>query len=498
MLSNIVTTPFGAIEGTMVNGTMRFLGIPYAKAPVGALRFREPQPVDAWENTYMANQYRKDPMQIHKTLSIDCYSEDCLYLNIWVPPHADEPLPVMFWIPGGAYATGGSGAVAPEGPSLYECDTFAMNTGCIVVTVSYRLNVFGFLNFSSYSERFQDHLGMKDILFALQWLHDVIGSFGGDTENITIFGQSAGAGAVSAILCIDEAKTLFHKAILQSNCFESFYTPQEEAEITEKYLAFLDLEPNQVDEILELPVTQLMQASKKLDDYVLEHYFARCTFCPVVDGKFIKDFPTIAAFQDLKKPILVGSNKDEGNFLVAAYKWTTKEIADLQQRIFHRIAPEKGRQLLAAYPQLPQKKAFASLLTDVMYTMPKIWFAEHLSDYQDVYVYRYDYATPIMKIIGLGACHAAELLPLFNCRDKPYRTLCRGAEHTIRNIGIRMQHYWGNFARTGNPNQDGMVNWKPYNDQQRHTLILGKKDRLENDPDRTLRETYHDLSRLLI
>lgn len=496
-MAKLVQTPFGPVTGTEDRKTIKYLGIPYAKPPIGELRFRAPQMIEPWAQSLEAVTYAKDPMQHNAALGPEHYSEDCLYLNIWVPEHTGEKLPVMVWIPGGAYATGGSGAVKPEGPSLYECATMAQDTGCIIVTVSYRLNVFGFLNLSRYSERFEDNLGMKDLIVALKWVNRAIASFGGDPGNVTIFGQSAGAGAISALLLIEEAAPYFHKAIMQSNCFGSFYTPEEEQEVTSKYLELVGLDAGRAEELLELSYEKLMAGANQLTAYVLKRWFGRCAFCPVADGQFIRGFPTLADLSKLGKPVLVGSNRNEGNFLTLAYKLTAETSESFARALLERFPADRREVLLSGYP-LPGKQALADLLTDVMYTMPKLRFAEHLSKHGPVYVYRYDYAAPVMALMGLKACHVAEMIPLFDLKAKPYGTFAIGAGRTMKRIGGRMRRYWGAFARTGAPDVPGLPEWKPYDEQERVTMIIGKTDRLATDADAEVRGRYTGIDRVLI
>lgn len=497
-MTNMVQTPFGPVHGANDGKTFKFLGIPYAKPPVGELRFREPRPAGPWTEPLEATKYAKDPMQHNAALDPSHYSEDCLYLNIWVPEHAEgEKLPVMVWIPGGAYSTGGSGAVSPEGPSLYECAAMAQDTGCVIVSVSYRLNVFGFLNLSRYSGRFDDDLGMKDLVMALKWVNRSIASFGGDPENVTVFGESAGGGAISALMLIEDAAPYFHKAIIQSNCFGSFYTPEQEHEIASRYLEYLGLDPGRAEALLDQPYEKLMAAAEQLTAYVLEHFFGRCAFCPVVDGAFIRDYPTLAAFEDLGKPVLVGSNRNEGNFLTFAYKLTDQASEKFGRALLERLAPEQRDALLSGYP-FPGRQALADLLTDVMYTMPKLRFAEHLSRRGAVYVYRYDYAAPVMRLMGLKACHVAEMIPLFDLKAKPYGTFAIGARSAMKQIGGRMRRYWGAFAKTGAPSVPGLAEWKPYDEKDRFTMVLGKTDRLVSDADAEVRARYAGIDRVLI
>ena len=495
-MNPLVNTAFGQVEGFAKDGVTCFLGVPFAKKPLGDLRFREPQMVEPWKDTLQAKGYAKDPMQANLVLGPEYYSEDCLYLNIWVPESEAESMPVMVWIPGGAFATGGSGALKPEGPSTYDCERIARDTGCVVVSVSYRLNVFGFLNLSEFSSRFDDNIGMKDIIMAMRWVHETIGAFGGDRDNVTLFGESAGGEAISALLLIDEALPYFHKAIIQSNCFGSFYTVEEEREICGLYLDYAGLSRDNAEGLLNLPYEQLIKAGRSLDAYVSEHFMGRCSFCPVVDGTFLKDFPTLADFSGLNKPVLVGSNRSEGNFQ-AEYTWL--DAAKYAPLVVQRLTPEQGEKVLSYYPELPQKAAFGELLTDVMYTFPKIRFAERLSQGGNpVYVYRSDYYTAVLKALGLYACHVSEMLPLFEVPTEPFRQLFAGSEEETRKVGNRMRRYWGAFAHSGNPNADGLIEWLPYEERQRNTLVIDREDRLVKDAEAAVRERYKDFDRILI
>ncbi len=496
-MADLIQTAFGPISGMDDGGVAKFLGVPYAKPPVGGLRFRAPQMIEPWTQTLDATKYAKDPMQHNAALDPGNYSEDCLYLNIWVPEHTEEKLPVMVWIPGGAYATGGSGAVRPEGPSLYECAAMARDTGCVIVSVSYRLNVFGFLNFSRYSSRFDDDLGMKDLAVALKWVNRAISAFGGDPENVTIFGESAGGGAVSALMLMEEAEPYFHKAIIQSSCFGSFYTPEEEREAASKYLEYVGLDTGCVEKLLDLPYETLMAAVEKLTAYVLERWFGRCAFCPVVDGTLIKEFPTLAAFERLGKPVLVGSNRNEGNFMTFAYRLTGETSEKFGRALLERLPAGQRDDILTGYA-LPGKQALADLMTDVMYTMPKLRFAEHLSQHGAVYVYRYDYVSPVMRLMGLKACHVAEMIPLFDLKAKPYGTFAIGARGAMKRIGGRMRRYWGAFAWHGTPNAPGLPEWKPYDRQDRFTMVISRKDRLVSDADAEVRARFTGIDRVLI
>lgn len=495
-MTTSLQTPYGIIEGFQIEGICCFLGIPYAMPPLGELRFRQPQPIKPWTDVFQAKGFAKDPIQSNLVWGPDSYSEDCLYLNIWVPENAYEKMPVMVWIPGGAFANGGSGAINPKGPALYDGRTISRETGCIVVSITYRLNVFGFLNLASYSDRFENHLGIYDIICALKWIHEAIESFGGDRNNITLFGESAGATAITVLMMIDEALPLFQKAIIQSNCFGSLYTQEESKEICDLFLKYLEIAPDNVEKLLKCNYQQLLSAAQHLNTYVLDYYTGRCTFCPVVDGTFIKDFPTLADLSNNDKPVLIGSNKNEGNFQVL-YVWDDPER--YAPKLLRRLHPNQQNELLATYCDFPSKKAFGELLTDTMYAFSKIRFAEHLSRGKaKVFMYRYDYVTSAMQKLGLDASHVAELLPLFELTVGYFREFYLGSEDEVHIIGKRMRAYWGSFARNGTPDVPELEPWLPYSESERNTLLINLHDECTIDPEVQIRDKYKEYDRILI
>lgn len=198
----LVQTLYGPIEGIERDGVTAYLGIPFAQAPVGEWAFRAPRPVNPWDTVMVADRGSKNCPQRRNKYSTKNTDLDCLYLNVFVP--AERPpeglkdryteRPVLVWYHGGAYNTGGAGAkVESENELMYELGKFAKETNTIVVSCNYRLNVYGFLNLHDFSDRFDSNIGVRDQLQALQFVHDIIADFGGDTTNIVIMGQSAGA-----------------------------------------------------------------------------------------------------------------------------------------------------------------------------------------------------------------------------------------------------------------------------------------------------------------
>lgn len=499
-MKHTVTTPLGRVEGFSENGLIKFLGLPFAKAPLGELRFRRPQPIEPWDGVYEAADFRKNPMQVNLLYGPSCFSEDCLYLNIFVPEHAEGTrLPVMLWIPGGAYASGGSGRTVPNGPAEYDCSNIARDSKCLLVSMSYRLGVFGFLNLHRYSDRFDDHVGMWDIIEAMKWINRNISAFGGDPDNVTIFGESAGGGAVSALLFCDAAKPYFHKAIIESNCWESFYDVEMEDLLVRKYLEYASLTPETVEDLLKLSYEEIFAAQKKLDSLIYKEYFLRCTFAPVIDGEFISDFPTLGSVKGLDKPVLVGSTHDEGQFLVAAYMTKPEDTGKLADVLMKDVPKPVSDYLLSHY-EFPSLHSLGQLLTDVMYTFPLIRFAEHMTREADapVFVYQYCYVTPFQQKTKLLACHVSDLIALFPMQNPPYSDWRVGDNDNLETIGKRMRQYWGGFARTGVPQAEGLIEWKPYDEKSRLAMIFNAEDKLVSDHEPEVRRIYEGVDRIEI
>lgn len=497
MASAIVQTTHGKIQGTPRDGAIAYLGVPFAKPPVGELRFRAPQPVDPWDGVFVADKFKPNPLQINLIYPVESYSEDCLYLNVWIPEDKAgkvDKLPVMVWIPGGSFKTGGSGAITPEGPSGYEFGRVAKDMGCIVVSTSYRLNAFGFLNMAKYSDRFDDNLGIKDIIATLRWVKHEIAAFGGDPENVTACGHSAGAGLVAALMMCDEARPYFQKAIMQSCCFGSYYTPQEEDDLVEKFLAGLGLTTAEVDKVLDLDGKALLNNYPNVASAVGSSNAGKCLYCPVVDGEFIKDMPTLARFEAQNIPVLVGTTLNEGNYFTVTYLGDKQFFVDNVDKVFQHLSPEHKAQVRHAYPEKLDLIAAGDILTDVMYKIPTLRFAEHYSQHNTVYVYRYDYVTPYMTQAGLRVSHVAELVPLLDLKAEPFGSWGKGVEDVLGNIGNRLRRYWSEFVRIGVP----ATNWKPYDEEDRYTMVIDEEDQLLRDPDEFKRKAYEGIVRILV
>ena len=433
-MNTVVTTRKGKISGCAENGCLVYKGIPYAKPPVGELRWKAPQDTEGWDGIYEAVRFSAKAVQGEQNVGFygkEFYadpaydveiSEDCLYLNIWAPETADTEMPrqkypVAFWIHGGAFMSGYGSEQEFDGAAYAK-------RGVILVTINYRLNVYGFLAHPWLSEENENgtsgNYGILDQIAALKWVYENIEAFGGDPDNITIFGQSAGAMSVQTLLSSELTGDMIAKAILQSG--GSYGNginrdmPLREAEAYGERFAELagarDLEELRAMSARELekPYGQMMEEA---------FAFGKGLFLvPNIDNCLLKQgYKSIIDEKKLKHiPYLLGSTKND--IMV-----TKEELA----------AGEKGTLYEGC-------AAFS-------YKMEELW-------QEPYYVY---YFTRQMPGDEEGAFHSSELWYMFGTVRRCWRPLTEADEK----LSERMLDYWTNFMKRGNPNGDGLDEWKP-------------------------------------
>lgn len=434
----MIRTKYGLVEGFRKDGCTLYLGIPFAKPPLGKLAFKHPQEPDPWDGVLMADHGSKNPVQDQGFFSHGNNSLDCLYLNIFVPETepSRQSLPVMVWIFGGAFTRGGAGA-SEEGTAnmVYDFCQFARETRTIVVTLNYRLNLYGFLNLAFLNKNFGRNNGLYDQMQALRFVKENIAAFGGDSENITVFGQSAGAGSILALMSMEDAKGLFHKAIVQSG-IDHCYTEKESRRLTKVYLRKLRI--RHLSELFTLPMEQVAKANTAFFYAVLFRGYFRCPFAPVVDGVTLKDFPTKAA-QNCSVPLLIGNTEREGDLFVPIFPNVLLPVLPLLLRL--KLAKTKA----------PYKERLSDALSDASFVRPQLELLEGYKGKAWRYVFSH-------KVPGsrLGTGHAA---------DVPFLL---GKEKTLDGVeipkddraGEEMREKWGRFAWYGDPG------WEPYKNKK--------------------------------
>jgi para-nitrobenzyl esterase len=452
-----VKTEQGKVTGKTINdGKVKaFLGLPYAAPPVGDLRWKAPEPPAKWKGERDATMYGAHCAQgrvFDDMVFQDAGpSEDCLFLNVYAPADSTDKskLPVMFWIHGGGYAGGASSEPRHNGD-------FLPLKGIVLVTINYRLGVFGFLATSDLAKEGNGSAGnyaMMDMVAALQWVKENIKKFGGDPDNVTIFGESAGSFAVSTLMASPMSKGLFQKAIGESGAAFSDVLPTDTLEAREKkddqWVASLDVKS--LAELRALPTDKILDAAKA-------HHGG---FSPTVDGKFLTEAVpvTYAAGNQAHVPLLAGWNRDEGSFLangMTAEKWKAMAAT---------LFKDRAAEFLTLYPGDTDEQAADS--ADAYGSDSFIafgtwkWLEAHRKT-GDSPVYRYHFelrALPSKFHAGTFAFHSDDIEYVFGTLDTRPGETVRPEDRTLSD---QMMSYWTNFAKTGDPNGAGLPPWPKY------------------------------------
>ena len=479
-----VKTEQGKAKGKTINdGKVKaFLGLPYAAPPVGDLRWKAPEPPAKWKGERDATKFGAHCAQNHvfddMVFQDAGPSEDCLFLNVYAPADATSKskLPVMFWIHGGGYSGGGSNEPRHNGD-------FLPLKGVVLVTINYRLGIFGFLATSDLAKEANGaagNYGLMDMVAGLQWVKANIKEFGGDADNVTIFGESAGSFAVSTLMAVPSAKGLFAKAIGESGGAFSDVLPMDTLEAREKkdddFVATLGAKS--LAELRALPVDKILDAVKA----------KRGGFSSDVDGKFITEpVPdTYAAGKQAHVPLLAGWNRDEGSFLgngMTADKW--KGMAS-------GMFKDRAAEFLSIYPGATDNEAVESAGAfggDSFIAFSTWRWLEAHRKTGDSPVYRYHFelrALPSKFHPGTFAFHSDDIEYVFGTLDtRPGETV----RPEDRKLSDEVMSYWTNFAKTGDPNGAGLPVWPKYGSDD---ALIHLNDPITSGPD-TLRPRYEFL-----
>lgn len=500
---SLVQLRAGQIEGVRLEGVSVFRGVPYARPPVGPLRFRPPVECEPWEGVRdarkvgpIAHQFPTDLEEMQGRLDLP-QSEDCLTLNIWTPQPDGARRPVMVWIHGGAYLNGTGAAEWFDGTS------FATVGDVVLVTINYRLAVFGYLHLAGLSpnEEGSGNCGLLDQIAALKWVADNIASFGGDPGNITIFGESAGAMSVGVILGTPAATGLFHRAILQSGAAANVTTAADATGITTALMAALGLSPDEqgVSQLRELPASEIMGAyGAVLMSHAPDMAAARIvpTFAPVVDGVVLPQEPLQAIRQGASSsvPVMIGTNRDEMEIMrlldKSIYDFDDDEVERRAAELFGDLSGE-ALTLYRGPERRTTENVWTAVDTDRLFLMPAIALAEAHGDAGGTtWLYLFTWTTTAFGG-RMGAVHTLEIPFVFNnfaLGASP--ELTGGPPEHAHALGDRMHRTWARFARHGDPTHDGIA-WAPYEPQERATMIFDTECAVVGDPQRDRRVLWH-------
>jgi para-nitrobenzyl esterase len=476
-----INTVSGVVQGLTENETAVFKGIPYAAPPVGEFRWRPPQPVASWQGVRDATKDCPDCPQRSWPGSTAIQSEDCLFLNVWTPAAATKKseLPVMVWIHGGGFVAGSGSGPGSAGIEFAK-------QGVVLITINYRLGRLGHFAFPALSEEhpkeFKGSYAYMDQIAALQWVQKNIARFGGDPNNVTIFGQSAGGVSVHSLLTIPAAKGLFHKAIslsgggrdgvltgrpINKENADPLYTVSAETigvNFARKH-KIEGTDANALAKLRALSVEEILDGGQENDGSGLRIYSG-----PILDGKLVVETAEIAykAGRQVKVPLIIGSCSAEigGPFVNNA---TSKEA------LFSSFGELETEAKAAFDPQGSKELAeiMASLNTDWVWAEPARMTAKaFISKRIPTYIYRFGFVPPTQRERSkYGAGHGSELPFVFNTLHARWGAPADAAVEE-KELAKTMNTYWANFAKTGNPNSKGLPTWPLYDTQKEEILDI--------------------------
>lgn len=497
-----VTTTYGPISGITEEGALAFKGIPYAKPPVGELRWQAPQSPATWSQTRMTTDFSPKCPQKNFSPTQDSAitegEEDCLYLNVWTPALTGKR-PVLFFIHGGGNQQGAASETI-NGAVLYTGKFLASRKDVVVVTINYRLGALGFMAHpavaAASSSKTSGNYGTMDQVLALEWVKNNIAKFGGDPDNVMVFGESAGAVNTSLLLTVPAAKGLFHRAGIQSGSpVASPYLVGEN--IGKSFASRMGCATGTLDQQLQclkaLPISKIIAELES----PLAGGKVSLGWGPVVDGLVIPKDPASVFLtgQHHKMPVLLGSNADE----MSASSPLVVTPAQVRA-LFDASVPEAYEaEGLTLYPpgttNAQARQSYIQTLTDAQFTAPARRLAKGLDVFQTEPVWRYLFSHAQAGVGAIyGAAHGLELPFLFQSIEETNYGKGPLFNNNDRIVEKAMLDYWTNFARTGNPNSSGLTVWPPYDNQKDPYLDI-KSPVASAEGLRTQKSDYWDRAR---
>ncbi len=488
-----VMTTTGLVRGMSEKGTATcaWLGVPFAAPPVGELRWKAPRPAREWEGVRDATEWGDKCINtgFWKILNSDPFggeSEDCLYLNIWRPARSGK-FPVMFWIHGGGY----DGGTASN--SYYRGDRLSEFGDVVVVTINYRLNIFGFMAHPELRKEDENNstgvYGSLDQVAALKWVSENIEAFGGDPENITIFGESAGGYSICTMLATPLAEGLFDRAILESGGCGAWHDLEKAYKEARSLAQELGCDPDDLECLRGLPAKKMM---KLIKGGIFE---GTSGFGPLVEGYFLPDAPIdlIRSGAYNKVPFIAGSNRDEFAFM-SLFDSDLRKVKPSEYEEFLRedfkLSEEEVRELMELYPlsefdNKPVNAIGRMRGADMMLACPTYQGLAAASGHQaDTWLYRFDFDG--YRFGGLvGSVHAMEIMLIFDTMDHYPQSIIYSRKRIkkARPLSDTMMSYWVNFAKTGDPNGPGLPEWPRYDKDREMIMVLDTEVCAESFPD---------------
>jgi para-nitrobenzyl esterase len=495
LLMTTTETANGRVSGFSKDGIFRFNGIPYAKPPVGTLRWRMPEPPESWAGVRDCSRFGSIAPQIHGAAegllggTAGQKSEDCLYLNIWTPACDSQKRPVMVWIHGGAFVTG-AGTVG-----TYNGKHLALKGDLVVVTINYRLGALGFLNLADATNGILPGTGAEGIadqIEALRWVKTNIASFGGDPKNVTVFGESAGGMSVGALLASPWATSLFHKAIPQSGAADIGKTRENSAKIAHFFLGKLGVGASDAGKLMDAPWETILDAQKEV--LAEPRATGSLPFQPTIDGTILPK-RAIASVREGSAngiPVMTGTTRDEWKLFTAAQaKLRLMDAAKLRHYTVGLVGEERADDVLAAYPEGSPFERWNAVMTDHSFAIPAVRLAEAQAPYAPTWLYRFDWRSNFLGGV-LGSCHALELGFVFGTYNEKLAAAFFGSGTKADALSNAMVEAWTNFARSGAP--ASAAQWPQYNQDSRDVMLFGAEPpHIESAPNEGRRKVWETI-----
>ncbi|MEX2104677.1 MAG: carboxylesterase/lipase family protein [Bacilli bacterium] len=515
----MVETSSGKVRGLKNDGIHVYKGIPYGGPTEGSARFMPAIKPASWTKVRDVFDYGPSCFQTKGGINVnneltrtrpprefdEHQSENCLVLNVWSPcPGDGKKRPVLFWCHGGGYFAG-SGS-----KSVNDSTNLAKHGDVVVVTVNHRLGPLGFLYLkelggSEYST--SGNAGMLDLVAALEWVRDNIEAFGGDPSNVTIFGHSGGGGKVCTLLAMPVAKGLFHRAIIQGAYGLRMLESAAATETAERILANLGLNKHQLDQLHQLHPKQLWDAYYHVSRWDPKEFAEKgrsvINIGPVVDGLHLPHHPFDPVGPEISAqvPILIGTSKDESTiFLMSEPNLGKVDEAGMRQWLKDYVGEQNVDTVIAAYmrdqPNASPNDILVAVSSDVITIKDSIVLAERKIAQRGapVYMYRFEHESPILGG-KMKSLHGLEIPFVFDnlYKSKPDFT---GDASELSSLAANMSQAWINFARSGNPNHNGLPAWPAYNMEERPTMIFDMQCKIVNDPRREGRKVLEQITKL--